>query len=767
MRKALLLFGTMLSSAPAFAQPATQAQGVEATNNAADIVVTAQKRVERLIDTPQTVNVVSGEQLEQFNVTRFEDVAKFVPGLSISSGDGRQQAVSLRGVSFDQDSQTNRSVDIYLNEVPFDPTQALQAQFDIGSIQVLRGPQGTLRGGTGPSGAILIGTRQPSLQKFEASGSASYSDLEAVNLQGGVSIPVVNDKVGVRVAGLYDLNYGNGVRNILTGDTDRSRSYAGRISLLLHPTENLDILVTHQQFRSKSRQLRPVVSAEGVPVGEFGLIGPDDRAAIADGDNLFVTKGRATIVNASYDFGGHLLSYIGSYQNNDFNTVRDLDVANGLLPFGPGFRLPVQLFQRIDIKTKALTNELRFERTGDHFWIYRFGVYFNDVKTPFTGLVDYTGANGACETTPGPLAGPPPFGLPCLPLGGGTPVKSHDRGYFTTQTFNFTDKDTLDLGLRYSTNKVNDPTNPTKYDAWTGTASYKHEFSDSLIVYGNYGRAYRPGGFDTTEAATNGGPGRLPNSLFAWSPEKSDSFEIGAKGTLFNNRLTYAVSAFYQKFDNFINRVNGVACDYDPSTVGDQDGCSAINLTYNGDAIVRGVEMELRGQITRNWNAQLSASYTDAHYDDAEIPCNDYNNDGEPDFGGAPAVQPGRFFSVCSSNSALSALPKFQASFNTEYSIDLPDDFQSFVRLLGRYQGKRVNPNSNIRYPNAFKLDAFVGVRTPIGAEVNFFVRNVFDQRRDNVDPGQIFDLFGTPTGYTAINYDQRREFGIQTRLSF
>ena len=74
MRKALFLIGTMLTSAPAFAQPATQVQNVETaagSGNAADIVVTAQKRVERLIDTPQTVNVVNGEQLERFNITRF------------------------------------------------------------------------------------------------------------------------------------------------------------------------------------------------------------------------------------------------------------------------------------------------------------------------------------------------------------------------------------------------------------------------------------------------------------------------------------------------------------------------------------------------------------------------------------------------------------------------------------------------------------------------------------------------------------------------
>ena len=776
--------GLGITALPQGAQAQTQSADVLSDDQAtgsweSEIIVTAQKRTERLIDTPQTVNVVSGGDLDRFNVTRFDDVAKLVPGLSITRGSGREQAVSLRGVAFDPDSQTNRTVDIYLNEVPFDPSQALQAQFDIGSIQVLRGPQGTLRGGTGPSGAILIGTRLPDLEKIEVNGNASYTDRESVNLQGGVSFPVIPGKLAVRVAGLYDKSFGNNTRSLVNDQEDRSRSYGGRISVLFQPTENLSFMVMHQQFRSKVDNLLAVASAQDVPLGRFGLIDPSDRVSATLGGNRLVTKGRATILNATWDFGENRLSYVGSYQNNDFNTTRDLNLAGALAPSYLAFipvpqiaafaNQPYQQYQRIDTKTKTFTNEARFERTGDHFWLYRFGIYFSDSKAPFDGLIDYTGANGACQSGPGALGLLSPA-IPCLELGDGPAPKTHDRGFFTTQTFNFTEQDTLDLGIRYSRTHVVNPPNSQKFDAWTGTASYKHSFSDAAIVYASYGRSFRPGGFDSSAAEQSSGPNGIPISYFSWGSEKSDSYEIGIKGALFNNRLVYALSAFYQKFDGFINRVNNVACNNNPQVDNSSTGCAGsglVNLTYQGDASVRGAELDLRGQINRNWDAQVTMSYANAHYDNALIPCNDSNNDGIPDSGGAPTVQPGQYVSTCRLNAALSAQPKFQLSANSEYRVDLPDDFQVFARGLARYRGKGNNPNTNVATPDSFKVDAFLGVRTPVGAEVSLFARNLFNERNDIVLPGQIFDLLGAPTGYTQVVYDQRREFGIQARVDF
>jgi iron complex outermembrane recepter protein len=762
MRKQLLLATAIAVASPAFAMAQEAAQ--DDFTSLSEIVVTASKREERLIETPQTVNVVSGEQLEAYNVTQFEDVQKLVPGLDITRGDGRQNAVSMRGVRFDPDTQTSSTVDVYLNEVLFDPTQALQAQFDIGSIQVLRGPQGTLRGGTGPSGAILIGTRAPDLNTVTGNLTASYSDRESTNVQGGVSFPIVEDKLAVRIAGLYDWNRGNDAENIVTGEKDRARSYAGRLSILFEPTDDLSFLLTHQQFRSKRTQLLTLVSVPGSITGAFGQIGEDDRASVTDGTNFIETRGQATILNATWDLDEHRLSYVGSFQDNSTVYNRDLDTTNTF----PGF----QFLQDLRINQKQLTNELRFERTGDHFWLYRFGVYARDTRSPFSGVIDLTGGNGACG---GPLAG---FGLPCFSLGGGKPAEGHDRGYFTTQTFNFTESDTLDIGLRYSEMETESETNPQSFDAWTGSASYKHEFSDGLMAYVSYGRSFRPGGFDESGAQGS----ILPEEFFTWEEETSDAFELGVKGALFDGRLTYAVAAFYQKFDGFINRVNEIACTGTPNSgsgpvpgtvyatgtgLNDFSRCGGgtVNFTYNGDAVVKGVEAEFRGQITDSWSAAANLSYADAHYDDAAIPCNDFNGDGRPDNSGVPAVQAGRYFSVCTSDAAVSSIPKFQATLSTEYRFEVVGGREAFVRGLANYRGEREDPNTGVSRDATFRLDAFAGVEVADGVEFSVFARNLLDDTDNFVGP-ESFNA-GFPTGYANITYDQRREVGVQLRYDF
>lgn len=769
---------------PAAAQdaPASEApRASESEQSDGELIVTAQKREERLSDTPQTVNVVTGDQVNQYNLTRFEDITKAVPGLQISAGDGRQQALSLRGVAFDTDSGTNPTVDTYLNEVPLDPTQAINAQFDVGSIQVLRGPQGTLRGGTGPSGAVLIGTRQPSLVNVEANGTASYTEFNSVNFQGGVSMPLIGDVLGVRVAGLYDRGDGAQVQNIRNGSDDFSRSWGVRASVLFRPTDDLEFKLMHQEFRSRLRSNFQVISTAGQPVGRYGLIAADDRAAVHIGPDDFRTKGSMTILNATWDIAGNRLSYVGSYQNNSFDTVRDLNKGGALTPafFGPFGNLPYEEYQGIFIKSKIFSHELRFERTGNHFWLYRFGVYLNKTKVPFSGIIDYTGTEGTCNQPggAGPLA---LLGLPCLVLGETPAPRTHNRGYFTTQTFNFTDNATLDLGLRYSTSR-SISASPSKFDAWTGSASFKHRFSDALLAYVSAGTSFRPGGFDSTGAAT----ATIPQSIYAYASEKSKSVEVGLKGSLFDNRLFYSVAAYYQKFDNFISRVNGIACTGNPTGLGPTantvypttdglppnganscNGTSSTNLTYNAPASSRGIEAELRGKLLPGWTAGLSVAYANAHFDNTLIPCNDYNGDGTPDQLTAPAVQRGRYFSLCKSSAGLSGAPKFQASFNSEYSSDIGDGFETFIRGLAKYQGKVTNANTGRSLPQSVTVDGFVGFRTDVGAEVSLFARNLTNRRVDDFAQ-PMFDLFGNNTGYTAGTKSLGREVGILLRIDY
>lgn len=791
MFKKNLLAGISLCAAipaNAYAAAASPATEAEAGDQMEEIVVTAQKRTERLVDAPQTVNVVTGDQIDKYGITRFDDVAKLVPGLQISRGDGRQQAVSMRGVTYDSDTQTTPTVDVYLDEVPLDATQALNVQFDIGDTQVLRGPQGTLRGGTGPSGAILIGTRRPDLEKLEINVNASRTNLYSSNISGGVGIPLVNDVLAIRVAGVDDRSDGNGVNDARNGMRDYAKTSAGRISLLFRPAEGLEFSLMHQQLNARIRALRAVVSDPTAAPGAYGTIGFDDRKAVTLGGNDFHTQGDLTILNGSWDVAGHRFSYVGSYQDNSFDSARDLNIGGAV---GPGFfafvglpflaGTPYQEYQDVLTHNRQRTHELRFERTGDHFWIYRAGAYISDTTAPYSVLVDYTGTGGTC-TQPG---GGGPFaliGLPCLTLGGGTPPRGHTRGYFTTQTFSFTDADTFDIGARYSKSTTISPPNNSEYDAWTGSASYKHRFSKALLAYVNAGTSYRPGGFDSTGAST----ASIPVSYYNWLPEKSKSFEAGIKGTVLSDRLYYSLSAFYQTFDNYIARVNSIACTGNPTGSGPtantvwatSDGLppsgtnscgsgGSTNLTYNAKASARGIEFELRGEIMRDWSGGLTATYADAHFDNALIPCNDYNGDGAPDQASAPAVQRGRYYSLCRSSGNLSTAPKLQLSLNSEKLFALgASGTSAFLRGIARYAGSATNANTGVETPSSVLLDGFVGVRMPLKVEVAVFGRNLTDHVT-KIRNAPAFGLFGDATGYSEATLSTGREVGVQLRYDY
>jgi iron complex outermembrane receptor protein len=574
-----------------------------------------------------------------------------------------------------------------------------------------------------------------------------------MNVQGGLGIPIIPGTLAIRVAGLYDDNRGVEVRNVRLGQEDHSVTKSGRVSLKWLVSESLTIDLMHQELRSDARAFRAVAGT-----GAFGTFTDDRPTSITDGTNAFVTRDSITTLNAGWELPGNRLSYIGSYEDRQFNATRDLDIGNGEIPCAflgvPGCTFlvsPYQEFQRIDIGAHAYGHELRFERSGEHFWVYRVGVFYSDATTLLDGLVDYTGANGSCLTSAQPLA----F-LPCLTLGGAPFPTARNTGYFTTHAFNFTSRDTLEAGVRYSdsSTRTTDPRTSTDFHATTGSLTFRHRFGDSLMAYLSGARSFRPGGVATTDADTHPG---LPLSLYTFGPEKSNSFELGVKGELFGGETQYSLAAYHQKFDGYINRVNNIQC------VG--AGCPATNLTYNGDALVDGVELDVRAVITARWTAQLTGSYANARYDDALIPCNDFNNDGVPDQNGAPSVQPGRIVSVCRSNSALSNLPKWQLSANTTYTVPF-GRFEGFVRGLGRYSAAGEDPTTAQRSPGAFIADMFVGAHSDTLGEISLYAKNIFD-RQNITATGPASGILGNPTGYSVLFVPPGRQIGVQLRYDF
>lgn len=707
-----------------------------------DIVVTATKSASNVQDVPVTVNVVRGEDVEKQVILKLEDVATLTPGLSLTNRDGRQQQASVRGVAADLDAGTSPTVDIYINETIVDAASAFTSIYDVGQLEVVRGPQGTLRGRASPSGAILITTRRPSFSGTDGFASATITDNGVQNYQAAVGGPV-NDKLAVRLAGLYDEGDDSGVRGLNNGREAGHETWSLRGSLAWLPTDALSFDLVYQHLDSSSDSYFAVYG-DG-PEGRFDIF---DRVNFQEGATRFSNKSDIVTFGGQYEFANeNRLSYIGGYQNTQFDTVRDQDIANAI----PG----LMYNQIIDIGNELWSNELRFERTGDHFWKYMFGVYYS--KNESESAVDIPLA-GLVRTTQG---------------------KGDNLGLFTNHTLQLTEKDVVSVGLRYSETKTSSQTldsfagrstNSDSFDAVTGSASYQHFFNDNLMAYVSYGRGFRPGGVDIDDTAAY-----LPEDLFRFKEETSDSIEAGAKMRLFDRRLTLNLTAYNQTFTNFIGRLNGIACTGAPSVSGPGlatvDGTAGsadcfANFTFNGDGVSRGVEVEARAALTQDWTASFNVAYTDAHFDNASIPCNDYNSDGKSDIDGPRRVQEGRNVSICKTSGALGALPEWSFALGSEYIRPI-GRFEGFVRGLVNYSGEVTTLNTGYTADAYTLANLFVGVRDiNAGWELTVFAKNLFDHQQQLTEQGS-GTLFGVPSNYRFGTVSQPREVGFTLRYAF
>src|SRR3984893_15750669 len=209
-----------------------------------EIIVTARRKEESLEDVPETVNAVTADTIERLNLLKFDDIAAVVPGLQLNAGGfGYDTTASIRGVTFNRSSQTNPTVALYVNDAPIEAGILFQSLFDIGQIEVLHGPQGTLHGESAPSGAITVTTRRPDLESFGVSANVSglssdrFSGPFQYNPQATLNLPLVRDKLAVRLAGLYDDNDFDDVHSVHNPANPFSRTKAGRATLTFQPID--------------------------------------------------------------------------------------------------------------------------------------------------------------------------------------------------------------------------------------------------------------------------------------------------------------------------------------------------------------------------------------------------------------------------------------------------------------------------------------------------------------------------------------------------
>lgn len=810
IRKLAIASVSLLALAtPAMAQDAAAEDVGNEAFDSGEIVVQARRRDESVQDVPAVVNAVTSASIDKLNIRQLQDVTSVVPGLALAANpNGIGSTTSLRGVQFDViASGDNGTVQYYFNEAPVSSGVVLSGLYDVELIEVLRGPQGTLKGRAAPSGAISMTFRRPDLDEVGGYMMGTVNDIDGWNVNGAMNLPIIEGKLGLRLAGLVSEDEGNRVHAISNGRKPENKTEAARISLRADPFDGVFVVdASYSTLNTDSLQYIQAESASRVIDGAAASpieISAKDRLAV----NRLPIENHGRIdnynVNARLALYGQRLTYVGNWARQHFFGF-DPSIAGdraGLFenPYGLQFQrtatgagpvVPTNIVpfsQPNDAHGDTDTHEIRLQNedriAGMFDYVAGFLSYEIDSPTTFKQLA------GGVSLQPGALTG-----VVLIPLQRFN--SAEEKSVFGNITAHVTDRAELSGGVRHIWYKANagvrncnidfttcvdNPAlaNSIDTDATIFSVSGKYEFTDNLMGYVSYGTSWRPNtvliGGPTTPSAEQ-------SRFIGTPPEKSKSVEGGIKSTWLDGRLRVNVTGYYQEFDNYPYRAPGTGVySIDFANINTAP-VRAFNYLSAVPVEVKGIEADVAFSITRNWNLSANVSYADGKIKNADIPCVDLNGDGIPDAVATPpslaqlqAATGAAGVSVCNVTQRANVASPWNASVQTEYTHALSDNVDGFLRGLFTWKGNALgDPQNAYDSVKAYGLlNLFAGVRAPDGAwEITAYGKNVTNSfrvlsRSNGVEGTSVNGRIDSSTNYFAITSTQPQEFGVTARFAF
>jgi iron complex outermembrane receptor protein len=507
----------------------------------AEILVTAEKRSERLQDAPVPVTAISGQSLTDSNQLRLQDYFSSVPGLNVTPADFGAPQLTIRGIT--TGGNTNPSVGIVVDDVPYGSSTVLGGGFlapdfdpsDLARVEVLRGPQGTLYGANSLGGLVKYVTIDPSTDRvsglLEAGTSRVFNGEEyGYNYRGSINVPL-SDTVAIRASGFARRDPGY-IDNVLTGQSGINRTTVdgGRLSALWRPS---------QDFSMKVSALLQNSNADGSSYVQSG-IGNLKQNTIRN-SGYFDSRIQSYSATLTGKIGVVDLTSLSGYNVNKVNNAFDFTPLAGPLSnalFGVGGAPEINYN-----KTKKFTQEVRLTAPlGDRVdWL--FGVFYAHENN--ASVQQILAADPQTGASVGSL------------LNVNFPTTYSEYAAFTDFTFHVTDRFSLQIGGRESENKqtysttwtgpyvpivlqVPSPLIPppadTKANAFTYLVTPQFKVSPDLMVYARLASGYRPGGPNVNSTL---------NQLPTFGPDKTQNYEIGVKGDALDHILSFDASLYY------------------------------------------------------------------------------------------------------------------------------------------------------------------------------------------------------------------------------
>ncbi|MBV1691032.1 TonB-dependent receptor [Novosphingobium sp. G106] len=786
----------------AFGQSAATDDPAQTTADDPAIIVSARRRDEVLQDVPIVVNAVTADSIAKLNLRKFEDIQQVVPGLQMRNNtNGIGTVSSVRGVNFDVNVSGNSgTIEYYFNDAPISSGTIFNSMYDIGQIEVLRGPQGTLRGRASPSGSITITTHRPDLDEAGGYSNATVNDIHGWNYNGALNVPIIADKLAIRLAGVIEENQGNRVRSLLSSLNPYDHTLSGRAAVRFEPFDFLSMSGSYQSTDRRTQQFGQVESfANVVPGSADGAvhIDPSDRLAYAKSPTQNHQQFKIWNWQAQLRYAGQRLIYVGS--KTDSSTLSkgaDSDAAN---------IFPTQVIRGDTLSlSTSRSHEIRLQNED------RIADMFDYVAGYFYNKLDSMPANGSGTTlTNNTIVTAPSFRLIQTQIRQGSATL--EKSYFANLTAHLGENTEISGGARHisydmvqvlTINGVASPAAnppPDSFEHWIYSVSLKHRFNQNLMAYASFGTSWRPGSVAVGDFSVN--QSQRETDFTHQSPETSKSFEIGFKADFLDHRARLNVSAYQQDFNNYPFHPNStiyyLSFAQNPANpaapiASVASGGTAFNFVAETKVRARGVEAEASFQATPHFNIGGTLNYALGKIRNGVLPCNDLNGDGVPDQLAAPPTVAQlqaipnyaiNHLAICTGSPRSSFSPVWSgvAHFDYTLSLDFAGGSEAFARGLFSWNGKTANdPNNPFDDIGSYGLlNGYLGLRSRSGDwELTLYGKNLFNKlvvlTRNSAPQSTSFS--GLPVGgraspvlspYIGISVNEPREFGINLRVAF
>jgi len=767
---ATILFGAPSLFTPAFADTASGVAVAAADAPITDVVVTARHRAENVQKVPVAISVLSGDFLAKTNTVNIEQIAQLEPSVQFTFFNARNANINVRGLGNNiglANDGIEPGVGFYVDQVYYDrPATATFDLVDLSSIEVLRGPQGTLFGKNTTAGAINITSAAPSFTP-EATGEVTGGNLGYFQAKASVSGPLIGDVLAGRLSAATTTHEGY-VTNVFDNNkVNASKDFEIRGQLLYTPTSTFKLRLIGDYSKQVSNCCDLVISGIVTPsngknftalsqlFGYTPKVDPFNRQADTNSNIQADQETGGVSAQADWTIPGAVLTSVTAWRFWNWWPANDSDYTP----------LSILLQSQNGDHQRQFSQEFRIASTGNTLIDYSGGLYLFREQIAQVGATQFGNAATAFLLSPA---------LPALvatnyTLNFNASYNTTSYAAFGQTVWHIDPKWNLTTGLRYTYDHKDGWFNQTAggaaslaglpaataallggYRAALGTADYlterynngevsgqvdlSYQATRNILGYVNYARGYKSGGLNLTQLPAGASP--------VIQPESIDAVEAGLKTQVFERRLTVNADIFWEQDQNYQANI------LDPALL-------KLYLANVPKVRSEGVEVDVQARPTDNLSLYASGTFDDAIYASyadgtcglETITATHCNLSGRP----------------------LAGTPKWALAAGGEYSHPL--------RVLSReaeaYFGADYNFRSSIysaasdsiysRLGSLNLVNARLGLRAPSGRwDVYLWARNLFNQNYFTfISPG-----IGN-TGELTAQLGDPRTFGATLRVHY